>query len=420
MTRNPELRAWFGKGEISAVLFAGLGGQSLGERNATGRGPDIAVNHWPVAIAAHAANFPTTTHYIENVKNVDPCRACAGRPVALLWLSPDCTHHSHAKGSKPRDQGIRALADVAIPWARAVRPRVVMLENVSEFLDWGPLDEDGEPIEERKGEEFARWVGELRALGYVVEWKKLRACDYGAPTSRTRLFVIARCDGKPIRWPTPTHGPLLLPYHTAGECIDWSIPLPSVFERTTPYSDPTLARIEAGWRRFAGPHLIHRGNGERPGQAPRIYSLDQPLRTVMAQGIKHGLVVPFVVKHFGARGNGANTVARVDMPLGTITAKDHHAIAACYLDGTGRRDNRAAVAALLGAKAVEAGVVDIGMRYLVPPELFRAQGFPADFVIDPIWNGKPITKTDQIKLCGNSVCPQWSDALITANFSEAA
>jgi DNA (cytosine-5)-methyltransferase 1 len=516
MTRDPIIRAYFGPGEVSAVLFAGLGGQSLGEKAATGRSPDIAINHWDVAIAVHKANHPTTRHYVESVFKVDPREATDGKPVALLWLSPDCTHHSKAKGGKPRDQKIRGLAWSAIPWAIHVKPRVIMLENVVEFLDWGPLDQTtGQPIAARKGQTFRAFVRRLEQIGYVVEWRKLRAHDYGAPTKRTRLFLIARSDGKPIVWPTPTHGPLAKPYRTAGECIDWAIPAPSIFDRDKPLVEKTLARVARGADKFVLraarpflvsvnhggvgrndlrvhdidepaptitggsrgghalviPYLVHRSNGERIGQAPRIYDVQEPLGTIVAQGQKHALCAAFLARHFGER-PGSNWVAgaALDEPMPTITATDHHSLVAAYLcryNGQSReqplgeplttidtKDRFALVQARIAAPTltvdmmprarqvaaflrahgydvpsefatvtvdgVELVVWDLCMRMLVAPELQRASGFPDSYRIDIEHDGKLITKTDQIRLIGNAVPPVWPEELIAANFAEAA
>ena len=217
--------------ELVIDSFAGGGGASLGIEAAIGRPVDYAINHDPEAVAMHIANHPETIHFTQDIWAVKPHEVTKGRPVALFWASPDCKHFSKAKGGKPVEKGIRDLAWVVVEWARAVRPRVIMLENVEEFRTWGPLGDDNLPIRDRKGETFNEWVSQLRALGYEVEWRELRACDYGAPTIRKRLFVIARCDGERIRWPLPTHGKGLglLPYRTAAECIDWSIPCPSIF-----------------------------------------------------------------------------------------------------------------------------------------------------------------------------------------------
>jgi len=191
--------------EIIVDNFAGGGGASTGIEMATGRSVDIAINHDPAAIAMHRANHPDTEHYCESVWDVDPREVTRGRPVGLCWLSPDCTHFSKAKGGKPRKKKIRGLAWVALRWAATVRPRVIMLENVEEFTTWGPLDKDGYPDPKQKGRTFRTFVNALRRQGYQVDWRELRACDYGAPTIRKRLFLIARCDGRPIVWPEPTY-----------------------------------------------------------------------------------------------------------------------------------------------------------------------------------------------------------------------
>lgn len=225
--------------ELIVDNFAGGGGASTGIELATGRSVDIAINHDPAAIAMHRANHPNSRHYCENVWDVDPIEACGGRPVGLAWFSPDCKHFSKAKGGKPVEKAICGLAWVAIKWAKLVRPRVIILENVEEFTTWGPLL-DNFPDPARKGETFRRFVHALRRYRYNVEWSELRACDYSAPTIRKRFFLIARCDGLPIVWPDPTHGDpksifvasgMLQPYRTAAEIIDWTIPCPSIFSR---------------------------------------------------------------------------------------------------------------------------------------------------------------------------------------------
>src|SRR5690606_23242588 len=270
-----------------------------------------------------------------------------GRRVDVLWASPDCTHHSRAKGGKPRDQKIRSLAHVVVEWARAVRPRVIFVENVAEFLEWGPLGAGGLPIKSRKGESFGYWQGALELLGYRVEHRVLDASLYGAPTKRKRLFVVARCDGRPIRWPEPTHGPGRRPLRTAAECIDWSLPCPSIFERKRPLAEKTLWRIAQGIRRYvlenprpflvgsASPTLVQTGYGERPGQKPRALDLHEPLGTVVSCGQKHALVAAFLSKHYGdpcrKKGGGAVIGSELTDPIGTITAKDHHSLAAVTL-----------------------------------------------------------------------------------------
>ena len=340
-------------------LFAGGGGASEGIRLATGKAPRVAVNHDPAAIAMHAANHPGTMHLCEDVFAVTPFRP-GRKEIDLLWASPDCTHHSKAKGSKPLDSGRRSLAWVVVTWAREVRPRVICLENVEEFADWGPLTADNRPDPARKGEIFRDFVGALKLLGYRVDWRLLKACDYGAPTSRKRLFLVARCDGLAPAWPEPTHGPgRAHPWRTAAECIDWSIPAPSIFGRPKDLADATLRRVAHGVVRYvledpqpfivqvthggrlldpgaplptitAGcggdmcavvPSLIQVGYGEREGQAPRVLDLHAPLGTVVAGGAKHALCMAFLAKHYGGVvGHG------VRQPLGTITTTDHHSL----------------------------------------------------------------------------------------------
>ena len=245
--------------ELVVDLFAGGGGASTGIEQAIGRHVDVAVNHDREAISLHTANHPQTRHFCSDVFEVDPLTVTDGQPVGLLWASPDCKHFSKAKGGKPVSKKIRSLAWVVIKWAKAVQPRVICLENVEEFQTWGPLAADGRPCPQRKGKTFALWVAQLRNLGYAVEWRELRACDYGAPTIRKRLFLVARRDGQPITWPSPTHAqpdakgkapPGLKPWRTAADCIDWSIPAPSIFNRARPLADATCRRIAKGIVRY--------------------------------------------------------------------------------------------------------------------------------------------------------------------------
>lgn len=345
-------------------LFAGGGGASTGIERAIGRPVDIAINHDPEAVSLHQANHPQTQHYVSDVFEVDPRAVTGGRPVGLLWASPDCTFHSKARGGKPhRDRNKarrrRGLAWVVCRWAREVRPRVIALENVEEFQHWGPLTADGQPCPERKGLTFKRWVAQLRNLGYAVEWRELRACDYGAPTIRKRLFLVARCDGQPIVWPAATHGPGLRPYRTAADCIDWSLLCPSIFERPKPLAEATLRRIAHGIKRYVidaaepfivpvthsqginvqpvteplrtvttakrgefalcSPTLVQTGYGERPGQAPRVPGLHKPLGTAV-DGQKHGLVTAFLAKHFGGEPGAGKTAQDLRRPAPTVLA----------------------------------------------------------------------------------------------------
>ncbi|MFK7695385.1 DNA cytosine methyltransferase [Paenibacillus sp. HJGM_3] len=315
--------------EIVVDNFAGGGGASTGIELAIGRSVDVAINHDPAAIAMHEANHPDTMHYCENVWEVDPREVAAGRPVGLVWLSPDCTHHSKARGGKPREKNIRGLAWVAVRWAATVKPRVIMLENVEEFQDWGPLDKDGKPIKAQKGRTFRSFVNALRRHGYQVEWRVLRACDYGAPTTRKRLFMVMRRDGKPIVWPEPTHAEpktpavqtgRMKPYRTAAEIIDWSIECPSIFERKRPLAENTMRRIARGMFKyvinnpdpFIAPFIIKVNHSH--DEAFRGQRIDEPMQTITGKN-GWGIVAPHITKfRGGATGHG------IDEPLHTITS----------------------------------------------------------------------------------------------------
>ena len=291
--------------EIIVDNFAGGGGASTGMELATGRVVDIAINHDPDAILMHRTNHPHTTHYQASVWDVDPVEVCRGRPVGLAWFSPDCKHFSKAKGGKPVDKNIRGLAWIVLRWAGTVRPRVIILENVEEFQTWGPVRK-GKPVKKLTGQTFRKWLDQLRNLGYAVEWRELVAADYGAPTTRKRFFLIARCDGRPIVWPTPTHAQadspevkagLRKPWRSAAEIIDWSLPTPSIFDTKEsirekynltaqrPLRPNTMARVARGVDKFviktASPFLVVvNHSGEFRGQDP-----GEPLQTVTA---KHG------------------------------------------------------------------------------------------------------------------------------------
>lgn len=357
--------------ELIVDLFAGGGGASTGIELAVGRHVDIAINHDPQAVALHQANHPQTAHYVTDVFEVDPVAVCGDRPVGLLWASPDCKHFSKAKGGKPVSTRVRSLAWVVVRWAKAKAPRVICLENVEEFQDWGPLGDDGRPCPQRKGSTFKRWVRQLENLGYRVEWRQLKACDYGAPTIRKRLFVVARRDRLPIVWPEPTHGAGRKPYRTAAECIDWTIECPSIFERTRPLADATLRRIAHGIKRYVlddpkpyivrightghgdggkvraaaeplstittkaehllcSPTLIQAGYGERPGQAPRVPGLDKPLGTIVGAH-KHALVAAYLAKHFGGEPQDTKTCTSLERPAPTVTTRDHSSVVTASL-----------------------------------------------------------------------------------------
>lgn len=323
--------------------FAGGGGASTGFRLALGRDVDIAINHDPEAIRMHIANHPNTKHYCESVWDVDPREACAGEPVDVAWFSPDCKHFSKAKGAALVDKGIRGLAWIVLRWAGTVMPSVIILENVEEFVTWGPVRK-GKPIKSRKGETFRQWLTQLQSLGYVVEYRELVAADYGAPTSRKRFYLVARCDGNPIVWPEATHAnPDTLdaasgwkqPWRTAAEIIDWSLPCPSIFaskqeikERygvnaVRPLADNTLKRIARGIDKFtiknAKPFIVgvNHSTTEDNRNSFRGCDVDKPFGTVTAKngsGIINPTIQPFI-----AINNDHCTARGLDEPVATIT-----------------------------------------------------------------------------------------------------
>jgi DNA (cytosine-5)-methyltransferase 1 len=540
--------------ELLVVNFAGGGGSCKGIEMGLGRRVDIAINHDPEAVAMHTANHPETKHYCESVWEIDPREVTQGRPVGLVWLSPDCKHFSKAKGGKPVEKKIRGLAWVALRWAAVARPRVIILENVEEFRTWGPLIVDGDgkarPCPKNKGREFNAFCNALRRQGYHVEHRELRACDYGTPTIRKRLFLIARRDGQPIVWPSPTHGDprniatkanKLKPWRTAAECIDFTLPCPSIFERKRPMADATLRRIAKGIMRYVvnaaepfivplthhgadrryplesplptitaahrgemalvapvltehanastprcmpadeplrticaqtkgghhaliAPTLIQTGYGEREGQAPRAIDIEKPLGTLVGSQ-KHALVSAFMAKHYG----GVVGHSLQGEPLHTITSSDHNSLVTSNLvkmrgDNIGQddRDPLQTISAqgthfaevraflikyygtdqdpnlteplhtvttkdrygLVTVAGEEYAIADIGLRMLAPKELFKAQGFPNNYItewgIDPNGQRINLTKSAQVRMCGNSVCPPVAAALVRANLPELA
>ena len=320
--------------ELVVDLFAGGGGASLGLARAY-REPDVAVNHDRVAVAVHRANHPMTQHHQCDVFEVDPRVATGGRPVGVLWASPDCRHHSKAAGGIPRSKRVRGLAWVVVRWAAVTKPRIIHLENVEEFADWGPLV-NGQPCKVRKGLTFRRWVRELERLGYRVEFRELIAADYGAPTIRKRLYVIARCDGRPIVWPAPTRakaGGTLPRWRTAAECIDFSDLGRSIFDRPRPLKPNTCRRLARGaWRYVlacASPFIVPM-RGTSPAHVS-VHSIDDSLSTVSAGGTHHALVAP-VLTEFANTSTGRNWTA--DEPLRTQMAQvkgGHFAMAAAHL-----------------------------------------------------------------------------------------
>lgn len=516
--------------ELFVDNFAGGGGASTGIEVAIGRNVDIAINHDPDAIAMHKANHPESKHYCEDVWEVDPIEACEGNPVALAWFSPDCKHFSRAKGGKPVDNNIRGLAWVAVKWALLVRPRVIMLENVPEIQTWCPLGADNKPIKSRIGETFNGFVSILstglskehpafveccnalkidinseyadrlsNGLGYHIEHKELMSCDYGAPTSRNRFYMVARSDGKPIVWAKPTHAPKdseevksgkMQPYHTVAECIDWDIPAQSIFERDKPLAEKTLRRIAKGIKKFVidnpepfivnykfdnppesideplstitsvsshyvvAPTLIQY-HSETTSNEVRGQTLSEPLMTIDTSP-RYALSVANLMKKYApldnnsktdvkGNGNGAdNLVAAhiltmrnnmdgqpIDKPLTTISCSGaHHAEVQAFLvkyfsTGAAKSVNepldtvttkdRFALVTIHGEEYI---ITDIKMRMLQPRELFNAQGFPSEYIIDKDFNGNTYAKTKQVARCGNAVTPPVATALVRANLPE--
>lgn len=541
-------------GELLVDNFAGGGGASTGIELATGYSVDIAINHDPEAIKMHKANHPNTKHYCENVWAVDPVKACKGHPVALAWFSPDCKHFSKAKGGKPKDKNIRGLAWVACRWAGLVRPKVIMLENVEEFKTWGPLGRRHHPIKAKQGKTFEKFVQQLTDLGYEVQCRELIAADYGAPTMRKRFFMIARCDGKPIVFPEPTHGPsdseavkegLVKPYVGAYTQLDFSLPCPSIFDTSEeikkkygiravrPLAPKTMERIARGLKKFVldnpEPFIIqcNHGGERRPNDirkpmptitgkhgygiveptlAPymgtnttnhpggnckdpihtittgnqqclisptliqyhsetakdevRGQSIEAPIMTVDGSN-RYGLVTSFLHKFYDGGYKGAGET--LENPLPTVTSWDHNSVVTAnliqmnnhcdgkdirqplptitagdghfgevraflikyYGQGTGQdiKEPLDTVTArdrfgLVTIEGVDYQIVDIGLRMLEPRELYGCQGFPDDYIIDHDYTGKTYPRSEQVRRCGNAVCPPIPAALVRANLPE--
>ena len=409
--------------ELVVDNFAGGGGASTGIEMAIGRSVDIAINHDKDAIAMHKENHPSTKHYCEDVWAVDPLEACNGKSVALAWFSPDCKHFSRAKGGKPLNKNIRGLAWVAVRWACLVRPRVIMLENVPEIVTWGPLGADNKPIKERAGETFEGFVAALSAgipkthpafaemcealdiaedskiaqmcikgLGYEIEYRELKSCDYGAPTTRTRFYMIARCDGNPIVWPKPTHGDkksnavkagLLKPYRTAAECIDWSIPAQSIFERDKPLAENTLKRIARGIKKFVidnpNPFIIHYKFDNEPE------SIEKPLSTVTAVN-SHYVVTPTIMSN-----NTGNAGASADSPLPTVTTGNRNFLVAPSIVPIGYGEKEGQEPRVNSVEDPLGTIVSSGKHYLSTPILTKfnqhSKGQEIDRPIDTVMAG---------------------------------
>ena len=472
--------------------FAGGGGASTGIEMATGRSVDIAINHDPEAIRMHKTNHPSTKHYCESVWDVNPVKVCGGHPVALAWFSPDCKHFSKAKGGKPMDKNIRGLAWVACRWAGLVRPRVIMLENVEEFKDWGPLNRAHRPIKKKKGVTYRKFVKQLQNLGYEVQTRELVAADYGAPTMRKRFFLVARCDGKPIIWPEPTHAPAdseavaagkLKPYVGAHTQIDFSLLCPSIFDTAEeikkkygiravrPLAENTMRRIARGLKKFVldnpEPFIVNQKayaliqyHSETAAQEVRGQGIESPIMTVDGSN-RYGLVSAFLHKYFDGGYTGEGD--KLENPLPTVTSWDHNSIITAnliqmnnhcdgkditeplptvtagaghfgevrtflikyYGEGTGQDITKPLDTipthdrfGLVKIQGIDYQIADIGLRMLEPKELYGCQGFPDDYIIDRDYTGKKYLRSEQVKRCGNAVCPPIPEALVRANLPE--
>ena len=508
-------------GELIVDNFAGGGGASTGIEMATGISVDIAINHDPEAIKMHKANHPNTRHYCESVWDVDPVKACNGHPVGLAWFSPDCKHFSKAKGGKPKDKNIRGLAWVALRWAGKVRPRVIMLENVEEFKTWGPLNRNHRPIKSKQGQTYKKFIMQLRELGYEVDTRELVAADYGAPTIRKRFFMIARCDGKPIVWPEPTHAPadseavkagLLKPYAGAYTQLDFSLPCPSIFDTSEeikekygiravrPLAPKTMERIARGLKKFvidnAEPFIVqvnHSGSdwnycksmndplpvitskhgfgivepymvqiGQTGFTTDRSSDVREPLKTIVSKN-EHCLISPTLIQYHSETTKDEVRGQKITDPIMTVDGSNRYGLVTSFLSkfyksGTGQdlREPLHTVTTSAGhfgevraflikyygqgvgqdleepldtitshdrfglvtIHGVDYQIVDIGLRMLEPKELYGCQGFPEDYIIDRDHTGKPYSRTEQVKRCGNAVCPPLPAALVRSNLPE--
>lgn len=546
-------------GKLIVDNFAGGGGASTGIEIATGISVDIAINHDPEAIKMHKANHPSTKHYCENVWSIDPVKVCGGHPVALAWFSPDCKHFSKAKGGKPKDKNIRGLAWVACRWAGLTRPNVIMLENVEEFKTWGPLGRRHHPVKAKQGQTFQKFVHQLENIGYKVEFRELVAADYGAPTMRKRFFLIARCDGKPIVWPGPTHAPadseavkarLLKPYVGAYTQLDFSLPCPSIFDTAEeikekygiravrPLAPKTMERIARGLKKFVidneEPFIVQVNHsdsdwsycksmneplpvitskhgfgvvepymvqiGQTGFTADRSKDVREPLTTIVSKnehcliepklapcvlcnntnnigasvknplptittGNRNFVVAPTLIQYHSETANSEVRGQRLDEPIMTVDGSNRYGLVTSFLSkfyktgigqdireplgtvtanaggghfgevraflikyygqGTGQdiKEPLDTVTArdrfgLVTIAGVDYQIVDIGLRMLEPKELYGCQGFPDDYIIDHDYTGKTYPRSEQVRRCGNAVCPPIPAALVKANLPE--
>ena len=423
--------------------FAGGGGASVGIEMALGRPVDIAINHDPDAILMHKTNHPDTLHLTEDIFKVDLQKYVKGRKVSLMWASPDCTSHSKAKGRKPREKGLRILPWAVYKHAKAILPEVIIMENVEEIQQWGPLDAAGHPIKERKGEDYKRFITAMKSLGYMFDSRELVAADYGAPTTRKRWYAIFRRDGKDIVWPEPSYGKDgrngMQKWLECGDYIDWSDLGKSIFDRQKPLADATLKRISNGYVKYIvnNPHpyivknreavaFLIQYHGEQKAGNSRGQILTEPIKTIDTSN-RYGLVTAFVTKfyktgigqgcdeplhtittspgHFGLisafliKYYGTGCGQELKQPLGTITTKDRFGLVNIISD-------------INGEKYI---LKDIFLRMLKPEELKVMQGFPKDYIIDRDYMGRKYPVSKQVARIGNSVVPIMAKKLVEAN-----
>ena len=421
-------------------LFAGGGGASVGIEMALGREVDIAINHDPQAILMHKTNHPNTLHLTEDVFKVDLKKIVGDRHVALMWASPDCTSHSKAKGGQPRSKGLRILPWAVFKHARLIKPDVIVMENVEEIQQWGPLDENGHPIKARLGESYNQFMNAMKSLGYVVESRELIAADYGAPTTRKRWYAIFRRDGEPIVWPVQTHFENGTPkWLECGDYIDWSDLGKSIFGRKKPLAEATQRRIANGIKKYIidnpNPYIVKdkaaiaymiQYHGEQKAGDSRGQRLDEPIKTIDTSN-RYGLVTAFITKfyktgigqgcgeplhtittsqgHFGVvsaflvKYYGTGCGQTLDYPLATVTTKDRFGLVNVLID-------------IEGEKYI---ISDILLRMLKPEELKVMQGFPKDYIIDRDYDWNRYPKAEQVARIGNSVVPMVTKAIIEAN-----
>lgn len=423
--------------------FAGGGGASVGIEMALGRQVDVAINHDPDAILMHKTNHPDTLHLTEDIFKVDLQKYVKGRYVSLMWASPDCTSHSKAKGGKPRKHGLRILPWAVYKHAKDILPEVIIMENVEEIQQWGPLDSEGHPIPERRGEDYKKFIAAMKSLGYAFDSRELVAADYGAPTTRKRWYAVFRRDGREIAWPEPTHSKTgtdgLLQWQQCGDYIDWSDLGRSIFGRKKPLADATQARIANGIDKYIiknrHPYMVRNEetlafiiqyHGETRVGDSRGQLLTEPIKTIDTSN-RYGLVTAFITKYYKTGiGQGCED------PLHTITTSPgHFGLVSAFLikyygSGIGQsldsplgtittRDRFGLVNVLFEIDGETYVISDIFLRMLKPGELKLMQGFPGDYIIDRDYNGNKYPVSKQVARIGNSVVPVMARKFVEAN-----